>query len=253
MDALIWARVRTGISLDVVAPLLLFFVSLISFHSIPFSNNNILYSGETRFFAGKVEGFDYHLGNAWGNAFLDCFGDDQDHVLCQASKEEDRTLGRASQFYGVPMFSCSGYPTRASGKSCFSSDMAENKRDGCGLVAAVGPCDRVCVGGLCGVNDPPLEDRGTTNVLYVYVKEYDDGTEDENQTSKVLKIVLPIVFAIVVFAFVAWMVWKKKNRAKQSTSRSVVVTNNKLSSPDGITDTGSDASNGDTVLETIEI
>jgi hypothetical protein len=196
------------------------------------------------------------LGNAWGNAFLDCFGDDQDNVLCQASKEEDRILGRASKFYGVPMFTCSGesgYPTRASGKSCFSSDMAENERDGCGLVAAVGPCDRVCVGGLCGVNDPPLEDRGATNVLYVYVKKYDDGTEDENQTSKVLMIVLPIVFAIVVFAFVTWMIWKKKKQNKHATSRSVVVPNSKLSSPDGITDAGSDASNGDTALETIEI
>jgi hypothetical protein len=196
------------------------------------------------------------LGNAWGNAFLDCLGDDQDNVLCQASKEEDRTLGRASQFFGVPMFTCSGesgYPTRASGKSCFSSDMAENERDGCGLVAAVGPCDRVCVGGLCGVNDPPLEDRGTTNVLYVFVKEYDDNMEDEDQTGKVLKIVLPILFAVGMFIFVTWMIWKKKKQAKLSTSRGGVAAKNKLPSPDGITDAGSDASNGDTVLETIEI
>jgi hypothetical protein len=63
------------------------------------------------------------------------------------------------------MFTCSGgstYPTRESGKACFSKDMATNEEDGCGFVASAGTCDRVCESGFCGVNDPPLEHRGTT-------------------------------------------------------------------------------------------
>jgi uncharacterized membrane protein YciS (DUF1049 family) len=68
-----------------------------------------------------------------------------------------------------------------------------------------------------------------------------------------ISTLLPILFAVVVFALLTWMIWKKKKQAKHSTSSVRVVTNNKLPSPDGITDTGSDASNGDSAGETIEI
>jgi hypothetical protein len=176
--------------------------------------------------AGKEPGFDYYLGSSWGNAFLDCYGPDADHALCEASREEDRSVGRDADFFGLPLFACnggSGYPTRESGKACFSEDMATNERDGCGMVASVGTCDRVCVAGFCGANDPPLESRGTTNVLSIYMREY-KGEDDfrkpaqqqqqqQQQTSdatEALKIALPILVALVLafVAFVAWKGWK---------------------------------------------
>jgi hypothetical protein len=86
-------------------------------------------AADTRFITGKNPSFPNFLGNAWGNMFLDCFGNDADHVLCQASKEEDRQLGRDSEFHGAPIFTCFGqssYPTKESGKACFSKDMATN-------------------------------------------------------------------------------------------------------------------------------
>ena len=177
-----------------------------------FSSNTINQSiAGTRFFAGRVPEYDYYLGNAWGNAFLDCDGDDRDDVLCQASVENDRTIGRNPLFFGIPMFTCSGesdYPTRESGKACFSKDMETNEADGCGFVASVGPCSRVCVGGFCGANDPPLEYRGTTNVLYVYMKEY-EGTDKSGGANVVLKIVVPIA-VLIVLAGCLLIIWKHK-------------------------------------------
>ena len=98
----------------------------------------------TRFVGGKEPGFDYYLGNAWGNMFLDCSNTDSDDVLCKASTESDRFIGRDPQYYNLPMFTCTGqsdFPTAESGKACFSQDMETNVRDGCDWVSAVGPCD----------------------------------------------------------------------------------------------------------------
>lgn len=169
----------------------------------------------TRFIGGKIPGFDHYLGNAWGNMFLDCNGVDKNNVICKASMEEDRTLGRDPEFYNLPMFTCSGqseYPTLESGKACFSKDMETNKEDGCGWVAAAGPCNQVCVGGFCGANDPPIEERGTTNVLYIYMQDYhaedeNNGINDgEDDGSLALKIALPLAALFVVgSAFLAFL------------------------------------------------
>ena len=51
----------------------------------------------TRFIGGKEPGFDYYLGNAWGNMFLDCSNKDKNNVLCEASTEGDRDIGRDSR------------------------------------------------------------------------------------------------------------------------------------------------------------
>ena len=200
------------------------------------------YIAGTRFFAGKVPEFDYYLGNAWGNAFLDCDGDDRDDVLCQASVENDRIIGRDPQFFGIPMFTCSGesdYPTRESGKACFSKDMETNKADGCGFVASVGPCSRVCVGGFCGANDPPLEYRGTTNVLYVYLKKYEGAEQRDTNTSLVLGLVIPIT-ALIVLVMSSIVLWKYK---KLNVSNHASVSNSKDAS--STTDAGSNDGNDD--------
>jgi hypothetical protein len=170
----------------------------------------------TQFISGKNPSFPNYLGNAWGNMFLDCSGRDTDHVLCQASKEEDRVLGRNSLFHGIPMFTCSGqsnYPTKESGKACFSKDMEANEQDGCGLVAAVGPCDEVCLGGFCGVNVPPLEGRGTENVLYVYMGDF--PSTESKAPNWGLWIVLPVLSFILVTLIVYKLVLMK--RAKKAT------------------------------------
>jgi hypothetical protein len=176
-------------------------------------------AADTRFISGKNPSFPNFLGNAWGNMFLDCFGNDAHHVLCQASKEEDCKLGRDSQFQGAPIFTCFGqssYPTKESGKACFSKDMATNDQDGCGFVAAVGPCDEVCVGGFCGVNMPPLEGRGTTNVLYIYMGEF-PSTESEDMNLGML-IGLPVLsfvlLSMVVYKLIVIKCSKKATKMK---------------------------------------
>ena len=202
------------------------------------------YVAGTRFFAGKVPEFDYYLGNAWGNAFLDCDGDDRDDVLCQASVENDRIIGRDPQFFGIPMFTCSGesdYPTRESGKACFSKDMETNEADGCGFIASVGPCSRVCVGGFCGVNDPPLEHRGTTNVLYVYMKKFEGTEQSDTGTSTNLIIAIVITIAVLIFLFMCSLViWKHK---KSNTTNHSFVSNSKDAG--STTDAGSDDGKND--------
>ena len=168
--------------------------------------------GGTRFIAGKNPNFGNYLGNAWCNMFLDCFGDDADHVLCQALTEGDRMLGRNPQFYNLPMFTCMGqsdYPTFESGKACFGKDMAMNMQDGCGFVAAVGPCDEVCVGGFCGVNKPPLEGHGSTNVIYIYMSDYPNNKDK----TLGLKIALPIL-AFILVSIIVYMMWKRENATK---------------------------------------
>jgi hypothetical protein len=187
-----------------------------------FSLSFSIMTAGSKFIADSEPGFDYYLGNAWGNAFLDCFGDDKDHVLCQASTEVDRPIGRDSQFFGLPMFTCSGgstYPTRESGKACFSKDMETNEEDGCDLVASVGLCDHVCFAGFCGVNDPPLEHRGATNVLYVYMKEYDDGKGQVN-SDLILKIGIPVFVVLTVAALMLWKfsIMRKSGVATSSSS-----------------------------------
>jgi len=168
----------------------------------------------------EYEDFPYELGRAWGNMFLDCIegdgnnGTDAGHVLCEASLEIDRTIGRNSLYHPYPMFTCSGsdsdqYPIEEAGESCFSQDMETNNKDGCGLVAAVGPCDKVCVNGFCGVNQPPLVGRGTINVMHVYVNEFDD------QDDKIgLKVVLPVIVALILLLMGAAVF---RARAKQPT------------------------------------
>ena len=170
-----------------------------------------------------LEDFPYELGQAWGNLFLDCLGTDADHVLCQASVEADREIGRDPIYQQFAMFSCSNqdnnpedYPVEEMGKSCFSADMESNNQDGCGLVAAVGTCERVCVAGFCGVNQPPVEGRGTTNVLYIYMGE---PPEDNEGDRLALKIALPIAAAVllVLIAAVCFQA-KKRNKVNKGTS-----------------------------------
>jgi hypothetical protein len=111
-----------------------------------------------------------------------------------------------------------------SGKSCFSKDMETNIRDGCDFVSAVGPCNQVCVGGFCGVNDPPLEGRGTTNVLYIYMSEYSTTTEGEESVSNHLglKIALPLVSVVAVCAIVLLAVRKLKKAKKNAATMAKV-------------------------------
>lgn len=183
----------------------------------------------------EFDDFHYELGQAWGNVFLDCATEDgtaganATDVLCEASLEKDRTIGRDSAHHPYPMFTCSGrdserYPIEESGKSCFSQDMATNAEDGCDLVAAVGPCDTVCVGGFCGVNQPPLPGRGTTNVMYVYMKEFDeqDGGDDSG-----LKVVLPVAVAVVLLLIGAIIFKARANKPKTSNRGSVAPSRNK--------------------------
>jgi hypothetical protein len=166
-------------------------------------------AGGTRLISDRNPEFEHYLGNAWGNMFLDCDGDDADHNLCLASAEVDRSLGRDTNYYSLPLFTCTGgersddYPTFESGKACFSKDMATNIQDGCGFVAAAGPCDEVCVGGFCGVNVPPTEGQGTTNVLYVYMSDFPTTNHEKDNNNKLgLKIALPILSFFLVFAAV---------------------------------------------------
>ena len=170
----------------------------------------------TRSIGGRVPGFDYFLGNAWGNMFLDCANGDVDNVLCGASTEDDRNIGRDSQYYGLPMFTCdgqSGYPTTEAGKACFSKNMETNIRSGCDWVAAVGPCKQVCVRGFCGINIPPLEHRGTTNVLYIYMSEY-SITKGESTG-------LPLVsfFAVCAIVLAVLKVGKDKNASRTAENQ----------------------------------
>ena len=199
----------------------------------------------TRFIAGKEPGFDYYLGNAWGNMFLDCSKEDKDHVLCQASTEGDRDIGRDADYYELPMFTCdgqSGYPTTESGKACFSPDMETNIRDGCDWVSAVGPCNQVCVGGFCGVNDPPLEHRGTTNVLYIYMREYATTPEDESTTGHLgLKIALPLVLVLAIGAMIyAVRKMKKTKNATKDENHEYVV-----KEAESTQETGTDVDSGE--------
>jgi len=167
-----------------------------------------------RFIAGRKPGFGTYLGNSWGNAFLDCAGEDKDNVLCKASTEEERDIGRDPKYFNLPMFTCSSnndYPTFESGKACFSKNMQTNIEDGCDFVAAAGPCDHVCVAGFCGVNEVPLEDHGTTNVLYVYLADYDDTSAASSMTTAF--IVTICLFAVFLIAVTARAVASKRKSA----------------------------------------
>jgi len=166
--------------------------------------------------------FPHELGQAWGNMFLDCLGDDADHVLCQASVETDRAIGRNPDYHPYALFTCSGqhedYPVKEMGKSCFSEDMDTNDKDGCGLVAAVGPCERVCVAGFCGINQPPIEGHGTTNVLYVYMGEASE--QEDGSDMKATEVAL-IVVAVMLFVFlIAAAYFQAKKRDKVTTMSS---------------------------------
>jgi len=163
------------------------------------------------------EKFPHELGQAWGNMFLDCLGDDAEDVLCQASVEEDREIGRDPAYHSIAMFTCSGhqgnYPVAEMGKACFSEDMESSDRDGCGLVAATGSCEQVCVAGFCGINKPPVEGRGTTNVLYVYMGDPPKDNSDKNA----LKIALPIAIAVLMMVIaVVYFQVKKTAQGYQS-------------------------------------
>jgi len=93
--------------------------------------------------------------------------------------------------------------------------MQTNIEDGCGFVAAVGPCDRVCVAGSCGVNEVPLEGHGTTNVLYVYLADYDGGASSMTMAF----IVTICLFAVFLIAVAARVV---VSRRKSSGTAGVV-------------------------------
>jgi len=158
--------------------------------------------------------YHYELGQSWGNMFLDCEGQDEDHPFCQASMENERILGRNVQYHKYPMFSCSGeslYPTKTSGKSCYSLNMETNIAGGCDIVAAVGGCDTTCIGGFCGASEPPLDGLGTSNVLYVYMDEKDIATtsgEADDSVKLIISVVLPIVAAVVLL--LGLIVWKNR-------------------------------------------
>lgn len=151
------------------------------------------------------------------------------------------------------MFTCSGesdYPTRESGKACFSKDMETNEADGCGFVASVGPCSRVCVGGFCGANDPPLEYRGTTNVLYVYLKEYEGTDRGDGRTGTKFFLWIAIPFEVlIVVALWVWVIWKHK---KLHTTKHASVSNTKDAG--STTDAGSNDGDDDFIPSvTLEI
>ena len=114
--------------------------------------------------------------------FLDCDEADDAEAMCQASLELDRQIERDNIYHSLPFFSCSDDLTKITDKICFSEDMNTNTANGCGMVAAVGDCDNVCVGSFCGVNDPPIDGRGSANVLYVHVQVHPDD-EDGSSTS----------------------------------------------------------------------
>jgi hypothetical protein len=154
--------------------------------------------------------FPHYLGAAWGNMFLDCDGEDADNVMCEASMEKDRSIGRNPVFFGTPMFSCSGeqdnglFPIHESGKSCFSEDMETAEANGCSLIAAAGPCDEVCVSGLCGVNNPPIENRVTRNVIHVYLSDYTKKRAQQGRTLDpaviaVISVLSTVLFCLLIF------------------------------------------------------
>ena len=157
------------------------------------------------------EEYKHFLGATWGNMFLDCLDNDRGHVLCDASLENDRQIGRDEQFRTMPMFTCNGgstYPLDESGKSCFHTDMTSNDENGCGAVAATGRCDQVCLSGVCGVNIPPRVGLGTSNILYVYMKDF-EGQQQQAETSSsddddipgwgiALLVILGVAFVLIL-------------------------------------------------------
>ena len=40
----------------------------------------------------------------------------------------------------------------------------------------VGKCSELCLAGICSVDNPPIEGRGTNNVIYVYERQNDTVT-----------------------------------------------------------------------------
>jgi hypothetical protein len=144
----------------------------------------------TRFAPRQNSGvYKHELGAAWGNMFLDCNDRDRDHHMCKDSYD-GIVLGRDPIYRGVPMFTCSGdqndglFPLHEWGKSCFSQGMDTASAHGCGFVVAVGACNVVCLLGHCGFSRPPREDRVTTNVIQVYLSDFDWEQEQEvNQNS----------------------------------------------------------------------
>jgi hypothetical protein len=194
----------------------------------------------TRFWPREYrDDFPHAIGQAWGNMFLDCAGADADQAMCQASAEKDRDIGRDPANHHLAMFTCSSngsddnaflYPLADMGKSCFSDTMERNEEGGCGYVAAVGPCDRVCLAGFCGANQPPVEGRGTTNVVYVYMADpvepavvedrngdKSDGNDDDPTSA--LKIALFVAMGLALLLVWALVVrlcgtWSTKRMAQ---------------------------------------
>ena len=153
-----------------------------------------MFTAGTRFIGGREPGFTYYLGSSWGNAFLDSGGTDNEEALCKGASESYGFIGRDPQYHALPMFTCSGgseYPTRESGKACYSTDMATSTADGCDLVASVGLCDRMCVGGYCDANYPPELNRTTSNVLYVYMSEY-QGSTSASSDKLAIAVAVPV-------------------------------------------------------------
>ena len=75
--------------------------------------------------------------------------------------------------------------------------MATNQEDGCGIMTSVGPCDRVCDAGFCGVNIPAQEERGASNVLMAHMhKDHGIEVDSSDSTTAPLKIILPVVFGV---------------------------------------------------------
>ena len=134
-------------------------------------------------------------------------------------------------YHGIPMFSCSGgsgYPTHESGKGCFSTDMATNVADGCNLVAAVGMCERMCVGGLCDANYPPELNRTTSNVLYVYMSEYHGSSSASSTSNETLALAIAVPVAVLVLGLAALWLWKRQKARK---AKNAAASSSSLASP----------------------
>lgn len=168
--------------------------------------------------------YPHYLGAAWGNVFLECDGEDADHVLCQASMEKDTIIGRDAIYFGTPMFSCNGdqdnglFPVHESFKSCFSEGMESREANGCALVAAAGPCNEVCVAGFCGVNNPPIENRVTRNVIHVYLSDYDSSQDSKNLDPAVISVISVLSFVLLcALIFFGRKLWIRTRNDKEGT------------------------------------
>jgi len=192
------------------------------------------------------EEFPHELGQAWGNMFLNCAKDVgvSDLWMCRASLENDREIGRDPAYQPYPMFTCSGtignyYPLEEAGMSCFSKDMETNTKNGCGLVASAGSCDKVCLGGFCGVNQPPVEGHGTTNVVYVYMSDYHHADSMPTWAAIFFPVMAAFLLLFVASEYHQYLQKQRKQQQQRCDQPNVIEKNDILYATGG-SDTSSD-------------